>query len=154
MPRDIRSKTRLESTVPFRHVLVPTDLTERTERALTIVEAMKLPEASQITLLHVIETIDGVRTGELKAFFARLERKARAAMTALARGARKANLRIAVAVAYGRRAEEIVAFAAANGVDLIVLPSHRVNPSLANRDWGTISYQVGILAQCPVLLVK
>ena len=36
----------------------------------------------------------------------------------------------------------------------IVLASHRVNPSKVNRDWGTISYKVGLLAQCPVLLVK
>jgi nucleotide-binding universal stress UspA family protein len=58
------------------------------------------------------------------------------------------------AVVYGRRAEEIVKYASANNVDLIVLASHRVNPSMVNRDWGTISYKVGILAQCPVLLVK
>ena len=45
-------------------------------------------------------------------------------------------------------------FATANDVDLIVLASHRVNPSIVNRDWGTISYKVGILAQCHVLLVK
>jgi nucleotide-binding universal stress UspA family protein len=57
-------------------------------------------------------------------------------------------------VVYGRRAEGIVDFAAAHDVDLIVLASHRVDPSMANRDWGTISYKVGILAQCPVLLVK
>jgi universal stress protein A len=44
--------------------------------------------------------------------------------------------------------------AAALRADLIVLPSHRVNPSMVGRDWGTISYKVGILAQCPVLLVK
>ena len=55
---------------------------------------------------------------------------------------------------YRRRAEAVVQFAAAHDVDLIVLPSHRVDPSLANRDWGTISYKIGILAQCPVLLVK
>ena len=54
----------------------------------------------------------------------------------------------------GRPAEEIVKYATSNEVDLIVLASHRVNPSLVNRDWGTISYKVGILAQCPVLLVK
>ena len=45
-------------------------------------------------------------------------------------------------------------FAVADSVDLIVLASHRVNPSMVNRDWGTISYKGGILAQCPVLLVK
>jgi universal stress protein A len=47
-----------------------------------------------------------------------------------------------------------VRFAIANEADLIVLASHRVNPSAVDRDWGTISYKVGILAQCPVLLVK
>ena len=152
MPSD-RSKT-IAWVSAFGHVLVPTDLTERTERALSVIDAMTLPETSQITLLHVIETIDGVRTSELKTFYARLERKARAAMRALARSVGKATPRADVAIVYGRRAEEIVAFAAANHVDLIVLASHRVNPSLANRDWGTISYKVGILAQCPVLLVK
>ena len=55
---------------------------------------------------------------------------------------------------YGKRAEQIVDFAAAHAVDLIVLASHRVNPTMVNRDWGSISYKVGILAQCPVLLVK
>jgi universal stress protein A len=133
---------------------VPTDLTERTGRALSVVATLALSETSQITLLHVIETIDGLRTTELKAFYARLERKARAAMTALARAAGQGTRRTAVAVVYGRRAEKIVAFAAEHNVDLIVLASHRVNPSLADRDWGTISYKVGILAQCPVLLVK
>jgi nucleotide-binding universal stress UspA family protein len=154
MPRHSRTKAPVGSTGPFRHVLVPTDLTEHTERALTLIEALALPESTRITLLHVIVTIDGVPASELKAFYARLERKARAAMTAMARRAVKGTLGTAVAVAYGRRAEAIVAFAAANNVDLIVLASHRVSPSLANRDWGTISYKVGILAQCPVLLVK
>jgi universal stress protein A len=55
---------------------------------------------------------------------------------------------------FGRRPDQIVSFASANGVDLIVLASHRVNPSMENRDWGSISYKVSILAQCPVLLVK
>jgi universal stress protein A len=50
--------------------------------------------------------------------------------------------------------KSVVKFAAANDVDLIVLASHRVNLSKMNRDWGPISYKVGLLAQCPVLLVK
>ena len=153
MPRDTRSKIPVESSGPFRHVLVPTDLTERAERALAMVGRLALPETSRITLLHVIQAIDGPHTGELKGFYGRLERRAKTAMTATARRAGK-GVRVATAVTVGRRAEEIVAFASANDVDLIVLASHRVNPSLANRDWGTISYKVGILAQCPVLLVK
>jgi universal stress protein A len=117
-----------------------------------------LPEASRLTLLHVIATIDGLQAGELRPFYGRLERKARVAMTALARrhakGAGSGTPRAELAVRYGRRAEQIVEFATENDVDLIVLASHRVNPSVAGRDWGSISYKVGILAQCPVLLVK
>jgi universal stress protein A len=135
----------------FRHILVPTDLTERTEKALQLARTLAEP-ASRITLLHVIETIDALDYEELKPFYQGLERKAKSALTALAR--RVQGTRTACAVVYGRRAEAVVTFAVANKVDLIVLASHRVKPSAVNRDWGTISYKVGLLAQCPVLLVK
>ena len=55
---------------------------------------------------------------------------------------------------FGDRAEEIVRFATTHKIDLIVLASHRVKRSAGGRDWGTISYKVGSLARCPVLLVK
>ena len=136
----------------FRHILVPTDLTDRTEKALQLAGKLADSNRSRITVLHVIEAIDGLQFDELKPFYERLERKARSTMTGFARHAH--GPKAACAVVYGRRAEEVVRFAVANEVDLIVLASHRVNPSAVNRDWGTISYKVGILAQCPVLLVK
>jgi universal stress protein A len=147
-----RSTVTAKPDVLFRHILVPTDLTKRTDKALQLAARLADSEASRITLVHVVETIDGTQFDELKSFYQRLERKARAAMAGLAQ--RAAARRLDSALAYGRRAEEIVKFAAANEVDLIVLASHRVRPSGIDRDWGTISYKVGILAQCPVLLVK
>jgi universal stress protein A len=138
--------------------LIPCDLTDRAGQALAMAGRLALPKASRLTLLHVIAAIDGLQVGELRAFYERLERKARVAMTALvrrhAKGAGSGAPRAELAVRYGRRAEQIVEFATANDVDLIVLASHRVNPSMVSRDWGSISYKVGILAQCPVLLVK
>ena len=121
---------------------------------MRLANTLGVPGTSRITLIHVIETIDGMRFDELRAFYRRLEKKARIAMTQLARRVAEGGIQVESAVVYGRRAEEIVNFAAAHDVDLIVLASHRVNPSRVNRDWGTISYKVGILAQCPVLLVK
>jgi universal stress protein A len=147
-----RSTTSPEPEVLFRHILVPTDLTARTDKALQLAARLMVSDASRITLVHVIETIDGMRFDELKSFYQRLERKARTALTGLARRAPAGH--VDSALVYGKRAEEIVKFAAANDVDLIVLPSHRVKPTGIDRDWGTISYKVGILAQCPVLLVK
>jgi nucleotide-binding universal stress UspA family protein len=149
-----RSRPNAQDDLRFRHILVPTDLTERTEKALQFAGKLASSDGARVTLVHVIETIDGIQFDELKPFYERMERKARTTMTALAGRAPEGATHAATSVVFGRRAEEIVSFATANGVDLIVLASHRVNPSMVDRDWGTISYKVGILAQCPVLLVK
>ena len=138
----------------FRHILVPTDLTDRTEKALELAGQLALPGAARVTLLHVIETIQGLPLDEVRPFYERLERKARSAMDSLTTRAGDAAPAVARVIVRGRRAEEIVKYAAGNEVDLIVLASHRVKPSRVDRDWGTMSYKVGILAQCPVLLVK
>ncbi len=45
-------------------------------------------------------------------------------------------------------------YAVEEGMDLIVLKSHRIDLENPSAGWGTVSYKVGILAQCPVLLVK
>jgi nucleotide-binding universal stress UspA family protein len=152
--RAVRSRPDAKDDLRFRHILVPTDLTERTDKALQLAGRFASRDAARVTLLHVIETISGLPFDELKPFYERMERKAGTAMNGLVRRTPEGVATAANAVAYGRRAEEIVNYAAANAVDLIVLASHRVNPSMVNRDWGTISYKVGILAQCPVLLVK
>ena len=149
----VRSGPRA-SDLRFRHLLVPTDLTERTEKALQLAGRLASRDGTRITMVHIIETIEGLPFEDLRTFYARMERKALTTMKLLAKRAPEGAVKATYAVAFGRRAEEIVRFAAANEVDLIVLSSHRVNPSMVNRDWGTISYQVGILAQCPVLLVK
>jgi nucleotide-binding universal stress UspA family protein len=149
-----KSKPSKEAGLRFHHLLVPTDLTKRTEKALQVADKLAVSDKSRITLVHVIETIDGVHLDELKPFYERLEQKARTAMTRFSRSVPQGIAQVESAVVYGKRAEEIVKYALANDVDLIVLASHRVNPSMVNRDWGTISYKVGILAQCPVLLVK
>jgi universal stress protein A len=137
----------------FRRILVPTDLTDRAAKALDV--ALTLAGGhGRVTLLHVVETVRGLGFDELRPFYRQLEKRGREKLAALTRRAGHAGPRIAQAVVYGRRAEEVVKFATRNRMDLIVLASHRVKPNMIGRDWGTISYKVGILAQCPVLLVK
>ena len=80
-----RSKSSATSILPFRHVLVPTDLTERTWNALELANKLTVPGRSRITLMHVIKTIEGIQFDELKPFYDRLERKARTTMTRFAR---------------------------------------------------------------------
>ncbi len=57
-------------------------------------------------------------------------------------------------VLYGNRVNEILRFAAEKKVDLIVMGSHRLALRHPGENWGTISYKIGILSRCPVLLVK
>jgi universal stress protein A len=138
----------------FQRILVPTDLTERVEKALDLALTLSAPDNSRVTLLHVIETFRGLEFEEMRPYYQKFEKKAQGIMAAALARLPKARAEVVKEIVYGDRAEEIVKFASAHKVDLIVLASHRVNPSVVGRDWGTISYKVGILAQCPVLLVK
>ncbi|HEX2443746.1 MAG TPA: universal stress protein [Vicinamibacterales bacterium] len=140
--------------IGFERILVPTDLTSRTVSALDLAARLSAPGRSRVTLVHVIETVRGIDFDDLKGFYRKLERKARTEMARLKQRAGRLPVDVDEEILYGRRAEEIVGFARRTSVDLIVLASHKVNPSLVGRDWGSISYKVGILAQCPVLLVK
>jgi universal stress protein A len=146
-----KRKARTSGTA-FHRIIVPTDLTDRTVRALEL--ASRLAEGrSSVTLLHVVQTVPGLDFDELRPAYEKLRARAARKMATLVRRV-TSLLRVDINIAYGSRAETIVKAAAAMRADLIVLASHRVNPSMVGRDWGTLSYKVGILAQCPVLLVK
>jgi len=138
----------------FQHILVPTDLTDRTRRSLETALGMAKPFDARVTLLHVIETIPGTTFEELAEFYGKLEDKARGAMAEQVRRAGTGRTQVAQRVVYGRRAQEIVRFAADEQVDLIVLASHRLDPAQGQAGLGAISYRVGILSTCHVLLVK
>jgi universal stress protein A len=49
---------------------------------------------------------------------------------------------------------EIIRFTEEQAVDLVVLSSHPVGKDSGIEGWGTISYKVGMLCSCPVMLVK
>ena len=148
-----RRGTGTTASVPFRRILVPTDLTDRTARALEVT-AKLAGNRSRVTLLHVVQTVPGLAFDDLRPAYEKLRDRAARKMAAIANRVIAPGLDLEIRIDYGPRAETIVKTAVAMGADLIVLPSHRVNPAMIGRDWGTISYKVGILAQCPVLLVK
>jgi universal stress protein A len=138
----------------FQRILVPTDLTERAAKALDVAVTLNGADRPRVTLLHVIETFRGLDFDEMRPAYQKIERKARGVMAAAVEHLRSGGSVVSQEIVYGDRAEEIVKFATAQNIDLIVLASHKVKPSAVGRDWGTISYKVGLLAQCPVLLVK
>jgi universal stress protein A len=57
-------------------------------------------------------------------------------------------------IVFGKRVKEIVQYAHSREIDLIILSSHTISMEDTSQGWGTISYKVGILSNCPVMLVK
>ncbi|MFQ5680008.1 MAG: universal stress protein [Gemmatimonadota bacterium] len=137
----------------FRSVLVPVDLTEKNEHAVRLARELAGESRGEVTLLHVIETLD-LPFDELEEFYRRLEEKAARGMETLAEPLRAAEIPHHREVAYGKRGEAIVEYAERHANDLIIMSSHRVDLADPGSGWTTLSYKVAILAQCPVLLVK
>lgn len=138
----------------FRRILVPVDFTPHSRRAARAAARIAAVSKAETTLVHVIERIDTDEPGALRSFYQRLERGARRKMTEILEEYGKKDLAARAEVLYGNRVNEILRFAQENRTDLIVMSSHKLPVRRSGENWGTISYKVGILAGCPVLLVK
>ena len=139
----------------FAHILVPTDLAEKSIKGVEIAAKMVAGGISRrITLLHVIETIDDAEEEEFRPFYEKLRERAFGKMEDMVARIGSYGGNIHIEVLHGNRVREIVGFARENVVDLIVLGSHRIDNIDQAEGWATISYRVAILAHCPVLMVK
>jgi universal stress protein A len=144
----------LEEIEMFKHILVPTDLSEASLKALDIAVKMALKDPGHITLLHVIETIQDADDEEFKDFYEKLKNRAQKKMDEMADRYQGQKPDIVKEIAYGKRATKIVKFAYENDIDLIVLSSHKIETTDSAEGWLTISYKVAILSHCPVMMVK
>jgi nucleotide-binding universal stress UspA family protein len=140
--------------VMFRRILVPVDLGTKASRAVQAAARMAASSSAELTLLHVIERVDAGAPKSFSGFYRRLEKLARERMDALTRPLQKRGLQVHAQVLYGKPVNEILRFAEENSSDLIVMSSHRLRLRHPGENWGTVSYKVGILSRCPVLLVK
>lgn len=143
-----------EAGLMFKHILVPTDLTERSLKSLEIAAKMALHDGGEITLLHVVEVIEDTDGEEFKEFYQKLGRRAHKRMDKMIHLQPDRKVTITKEITYGKRISAIINYAVDKDVDLIVLASHRIDLADSTQGWGSISYKVGILSHCPVLLVK
>ncbi len=138
----------------FHRIMVPVDLTNRNIPALQIAIKLALQNRASVTVLHVIETFEGGSFDEFNKFYKALEKHARDKLEGLTEQFVSQGVVVHQEILYGKRAEQIVQFAMEHQIDLIVLTSHKIDLNSPTQGWGSISYKVGILSQCPVLLVK
>jgi len=135
----------------FHEIVVPVDLTPKNQRAVEVARDLALRFDSTIVLLHVIETLE-LPFEELREFYDRLQARAITHMDGLSQVLERAGVPFQVHVEFGDRAAKIVARVHEREADLLVMDSHVVGPG--SRGPTTISYQVALAADCPVLLIK
>ena len=138
----------------FQRILVPLDLSNRSQSAVDVAFGLAAQSKADVVLLHVIETVEHIEFDEMKEFYDRLEKSASLGLQELAADLEAKGIKAEQVVIYGKRTQEIVDFAVNNRVDLILMASHRIDPDRPGHDWSSISYAVAILAPCAVLLVK
>ena len=138
----------------FRNVLVPSDLTDRTGLALETAANITATDRARITVLHVVETIPGAEFDELSSFYHKLHRQASARLHDLVSRTLGNREEVGIEILFGKRVAEVLRFVRENDVDLVVLASHLPDRSQPHGALGTMSYQLGILAPCAVLLIK
>ncbi|MBX3000546.1 MAG: universal stress protein [Caldilineaceae bacterium] len=139
----------------FKHILIPVDFSAQTRDSLIIAKPIVDIGKGRVTLLHVIEMIaDTRRDGELGGFYTKLEEQAKTKFESLLAEGCLENLSVTTEIIFGERVHEILDYADQHEVDLIVMASRKVDRVNPMGGLGTISQRIGILAQCPVLLVK
>jgi universal stress protein A len=138
----------------FKKILLPVDLTDRHARVLDVAAELASRSGGDVILLHVIETIAGLSMQEEQDFYRRLERAAQAHLQRLGKHLAERKVPWQAVIQYGNRAPESVRYAQEAAADLIILTAPRLDPAVPSAGWGSMSYRIGILSQCPVLLVK
>jgi nucleotide-binding universal stress UspA family protein len=138
----------------FKNILVPTDFSQTSRRALDVAVDLAALSRAKLFLLHVIEIIEDTTFEELKDFYMRLERRSRKDMDDVLAAYHDRSIDIETRILYGNRIRQILQFAGDREVDLIVMSSHRMDVQSPSGGWGTISHKVGILSPYPVMLVK
>ncbi len=138
----------------FRRVLLPVDLSERSDLAVERASELAAQPGAAIILLHVVETIQDVPDQELEGFYGRLRDKAEKRLREWAHRLEAQGAEVRQEILFGRRGAQILRYAREQETDLIVLVSHALDPERAGGGFGTISHQVALLAPCSVLLVR
>jgi len=141
----------------FHHILIPLDATAKNASALDIAFELAVQNRAVVSLLHVVQAIDAGSEPpdeETMDFYDQIRLRAESEMEHMSQRFVDADLKCEVKVRVGDRLREIIEFANHHRVDLIVMTSHRIDPNHLAETWGTLSYKVSVLCECPILLVK
>ena len=136
----------------FAHVLVPIDAAELQLPSLEAAGEIARQHGASVTLLHVIETLEGADDdAETRSFYRRLEEKAGDDLARAREDLINTGVEAETLVVYGKRSTRILEVADQRGADLIVMAAR----SLADDEkWASLSHRVAFASKLSVLLVR
>lgn len=141
----------------FHHILVPLETAVSSYSAVDVAFELAVQNKASVSLLHIVQAIDAGTDGpdeETRQFYLQVCQLAESNLEQLARRFEEASINCEFKVHVGDRLQEILSFASHHKIDLIVMCSHRIDPQHIAETWGTLSYKVSVLCECPVLLLK
>ncbi len=145
--------------IVLKRILVPTDFSEPSERALDYARALAPALGCSVDVLHVIEepfvhgwTVEGY-VANLPEFRSSLEARAREELAKGVPEAGEEHSRYCVAVRFGNPFTEIARYAEEARIDLVVMGTHG-RGGVAHLLLGSVAERVVRTAPCPVLTVR
>ena len=143
----------------IKTVLVPTDFSEASETALTYGRAMAEAFGASLHLVHVMEDLLAhawaaeVYVASAPNLREEIERESRQRLETMLPEAGRERLQARVALLAGNPFIEIIRYAKAKDIDLIVMGTHGRGP-IAHMLLGSVAEKVVRKSPCPVLTVR
>lgn len=152
-----RSGRRLQTPVStaVKHILIPTDLKEESEKAVDHGLVLARSFGAHITLLHVYQdpySVDYLRGPQACAAVCQLRRDAETALAAMLEKVAERYADCSAEFRYGAVCEEIAKTVKERKIDLIVISTHHYG-WLTRLAYGCDAEQILRHAPCPVLIV-
>jgi nucleotide-binding universal stress UspA family protein len=143
----------------FRTVLVPTDFSEASTSALECGKSMAHAFGASLHIVHVLEDLLAQAWGaeayvaSIPSIREEIERDARQRLDAALTADERRQFRAEQALLAGNPFLEIIRYARAHDIDLIVMGTHGRGP-IAHVLLGSVAERVVRKAPCPVLTVR
>ena len=143
----------------IKTILVPTDFSEASETAVKYAKALAEAFGSSLHLVHVLEDLLAhawaaeVYVASMPSLREEIEKEATARLGAMATDEERQRLNVTTALVAGNPFLEIIRYARAHGVDLIVIGTHGRGP-IAHMLLGSVAEKVVRKSPCPVLTVR
>lgn len=138
----------------YKRILLPLDLTEHHGPALERASEIAQQSEAEIRLLHVVETVAGVDFESEQEFYHRFHERSQTKLAATAAQLTEKGCSVEFTTTYGNRGDEIIQYAMDEEIDLMIVRSPALTPDDPRRGLASLSWKLGILARCDVLLVK